>query len=104
MFYIYPFLFILPLLTQNHVISHIHNLAKHLFPSKDMLIEVELQLFISNVDTQLLKWIGTKILKPKNIQNPNSSHNVSPAEDKKVGLQCIVQVTMSATDVPMNPH
>ena len=27
----------------------------HLLPSKDVLVEVELQLFIGNVDTQLLK-------------------------------------------------
>ena len=36
-----------------------------------MLVEVKLQLFIGNVDTQLLKGVGTKVLKTKNVQNAN---------------------------------
>ena len=43
----------------------------YLLPSKDVLVEVKLQLFIGNVDTQLLKWVGTKVLKTKNVQNAN---------------------------------
>lgn len=43
----------------------------YLFPRKDMLIEVELNLFIGNVDTELFKRIFFEILKAKDIKNSN---------------------------------
>lgn len=43
----------------------------YLFPGKDMLIEVELNLFIGNVDAELFKRIFFEILKAKDIQNSN---------------------------------
>ncbi len=36
-----------------------------------MLIEIELQLFIGNIDTQLFKGILLKIFKTKDIQDSN---------------------------------
>ena len=44
---------------------------QHLFPSKDMLVEVKLQLLISHVDAELLKRVLAKVLEPENIQDPN---------------------------------
>lgn len=43
----------------------------YLFPCKDMLIEVELNLFIGNVDTELFKRIFFEILEAKDIKNSN---------------------------------
>lgn len=43
----------------------------YLFPGKNMLIEVELNLFIGNVDTELFKRIFFEILKAKDIKNSN---------------------------------
>lgn len=61
-------------------ILHAHT---HLLPSKYMLVEIELQLFIGYVDTQLLKRVGTEILEPKNVQNSNVSHILFPTERGK---------------------
>ena len=38
-----------------------------------MLVEVVLYLFISNVDTQLLKRVGREILKAENVQQANDA-------------------------------
>jgi len=54
------------ILKLNHKIQH-----TYLFPGKDVLIEVELNLFIGNVDTELFKRILLEILKAKDIKNSN---------------------------------
>ncbi len=46
--------------------------SSHLFPGKDVLIEVILNLLISDIYTKLLERIPLKILESKNIQNSNS--------------------------------
>lgn len=46
-------------------------LATHQLPCKDMLVEVILDLFIGNVDTQLFKGITREILEAKYIQESN---------------------------------
>ena len=45
----------------------------YLFQSKDMLVEVVLQLLIGKVNAQLFKAVVQKILKPKDIQNTNGT-------------------------------
>ena len=42
-----------------------------LLPSKDVLVKVELELFIGNVDTELLKGVAAEVLEAKNVQNAN---------------------------------
>ena len=37
-------------------------------PGKDVLIEVVLDLLVSDVDAQLLKRVGLEVLKPKDVQ------------------------------------
>ena len=49
----------------------------YLLPGKDVLVEVELQLLIGHVDTQLLKRVATKVLKTKDVQDPDVQHTVS---------------------------
>ena len=39
-----------------------------------MLVEVELQLLICHIDTQLLKWIATEVFKSKDVENSNAEH------------------------------
>lgn len=39
-----------------------------LLPREDVLVEVVLDLFISYIDAQLLKWIPWKVFKPKDVQ------------------------------------
>lgn len=48
----------------------------HLFQSEDVLVEVELNLFISDVDTQLLEWVLLEVLETKDVQNPHVHHAV----------------------------
>ncbi len=43
----------------------------YLFPSKDLLVEVELELLVGHVDAELLKRIGSNVLKAKDVQNTN---------------------------------
>lgn len=43
----------------------------YLFPCKDMLIEVELNLLVGNVDTELFERISFEIFKTKDIKNSN---------------------------------
>lgn len=43
----------------------------YLLKSKNVLIEVVLDLFIGDVDAQLLEGIPLKILEPKDIQDPH---------------------------------
>lgn len=40
-----------------------------LFQLKDVLIEKELQLFVGEVDAELLEAIVNEVLEPKNIEN-----------------------------------
>ena len=53
------------------------------FPSKDMLIEVILDLFIGYVDTELFKGIVWEVLKPKNVQQTYNRQLV-PGEEKVI--------------------
>lgn len=41
------------------------------FPRENLLVEVELDLFVGDVYTKLFKRIPFEILKAKNVQNPN---------------------------------
>ena len=41
----------------------------HLLPCEDVLIEEVLELFVGNVNTQLLKAVLLKLLKPKDVQD-----------------------------------
>lgn len=41
----------------------------YLLPSKDVLVEIELQLLVGYVNTQLFKGVDTKVLKSENVQN-----------------------------------
>lgn len=43
----------------------------HLLQFEDVLVEVILQLLICIVDTELLKAVVLKVLKAKNVQDPN---------------------------------
>lgn len=87
---LHTLLFILPLLgngTHSELIEEVNSIIMtcahtHLFPSKYMLVEVKLQLFISYVDTQLLKRVGTEILEPKDVQNSDISYILFPTERK----------------------
>ena len=40
-----------------------------LFPGKDMLVEVMVQLLVRDVDAQLLKAVDRKVLEAKNVQD-----------------------------------
>jgi hypothetical protein len=51
------------LLVQRHDYSHYL-----LLPCEDVLVEVVLDLLVSNIDAQLFKRIPWKIFKPKNVQ------------------------------------
>lgn len=39
----------------------------YLLPSKDVLVEIELELLVSHVDQQLLKRVGPEVLEPKDV-------------------------------------
>ena len=54
------------------IITSLKSQHTHQFPGEDLLIEVELNLFICNVNTKLLKGIPLEILKAKNVQDTNS--------------------------------
>ena len=43
-----------------------------LFPGEDVLVEVVLQLLVCDVDAELLKRVVLEVLKPENIQQPDS--------------------------------
>lgn len=46
--------------------------VKHyLLPGENVLVEVKLDLFVGNVDAQLLEGVLLKVLKAKNIQDAN---------------------------------
>lgn len=47
------------------------NSTAHLFKIEDVIVEVILQLLICIVYTELLKAVGLKILKAKNVQDAN---------------------------------
>ena len=44
----------------------------HQFPGEDLLVEVELYLLVSNVNTQLLERIGLEVLEAEDVKNANS--------------------------------
>ena len=56
----------------------------YLLPGKDMLVEVVLDLFISDVDAQLFKRVVIKILKPKYVQYPNSKTFITEINEKYI--------------------
>jgi len=51
-------------------------------PAKDVFIEETLQLFVGNVDAQLLKAVALKLLKAVNVQNADC-HVYLPARQPK---------------------
>ena len=56
-----------------------------LFPGKDVLVEVELQLFVGNVDAELLEGIDAKVFKAKDVQNSNVLQARVPTQSGKLG-------------------
>lgn len=48
--------------------------SSHLFQSEDVLVKVELNLFVSDVDTQLLERVLLEVLKTKDVQDPYVHH------------------------------
>ena len=52
------------------VIERTRNVMTYrLFPGKDMLVEVMVQLLVRDVDAQLLKAVDRKVLEAKNVQD-----------------------------------
>lgn len=47
------------------------SIVKFLLKFEDMLIEIKLQVFICEIDTELLKRIDFEVFKAKNIQDTN---------------------------------
>jgi len=45
------------------------NATTHLLKVEDVMVEIILQLLVCIVDTKLLKAVGLKVLKPKNVQD-----------------------------------
>ena len=47
-----------------------------LFQCKNVMVEKFVQLFVSVVDAQLLKWIKMEVLEAKNVQNSNKARGI----------------------------
>ena len=60
-----------------------------------MLVEVELKLFVGNVDAELLKRVDSEVLKPENVQDTHTSHSLIPGMGREAG-----RVATLPTDVP----
>lgn len=58
--------------TLHACILYITSISTHLFPGEHVLVEIKLNLFICNVNAQLLKGIFFEIFKAKYIQNANA--------------------------------
>ena len=54
----------------------------HQLPRENLLVEVELDLFVGDVYTKLFKRIPFEILKAKYVQNPNSVIIVAVKQNK----------------------
>jgi hypothetical protein len=57
----------------------------HQFPSKDVLVEVVLNLFVGDVDTELLKWVCCKVLKAEYVQDTYSGTFITETDIKSLG-------------------
>lgn len=55
----------------------------YLLPGEDVLVEVKLELFISNVDAELLKWVAAEVLKAKDIQDSHVPQLGGPYSQKR---------------------
>ncbi len=53
--------------------------STHLFPRKDVLVEVELKLLVGHIDQQLLKRVCPEVLESEDVQNPDIYHVLSSA-------------------------
>lgn len=62
-----------------HPRMHLYSISTYLFPREHVLVEIILNLFICNVNAQLLKGIFFEIFKAKYIQNANAQFITIPA-------------------------
>jgi len=50
----------------------------NLFPSENVLVEVKLQLFVGNIDAELLKRVLPEVLETKDVQDSNLQIHIRP--------------------------
>ena len=62
----------------------------HLLKGKYMLVEVKLDLFISNVDAQLLKGVLLEVFKSKDVQDSNIHAAFNGTSKEKNGTNKVI--------------
>lgn len=61
------------------------NSTTHLLQVEDVIVEVILQLLVCIVDTELLKAVGLKVLKPENVQDTDGQTLEKRQSEEKEG-------------------
>ena len=77
------------------------NYLAYLLPGEHILVEVKLELLVSNIDAELLKRIVLAILESKNVKNTNTVQLLTSSKYQCIFIILITSINTCQLMVPV---